>query len=190
MRWRGATVLTNTPPRSAQSSPGGMQGIVIMEPVIAKAARKLGLDQVAIRRINCPEGKAPFGAAVQGKRPICDKCVPEGSARPGGGTVQMERKGLAHPEADRYKGAWCRRVAQLFCRWHGGLRRDPGHQARCRVSIRSGIGNLGTESVIDVHRVAAEVLGVPWEKCESHGATRRRTFPLPAFPAEVRRPTQ
>src|SRR5258708_14498303 len=69
MRWRGATILTNTPPRSAQSSPGGLQGIMIIEPIIAKAARKLGLDQVAIRRINCPEGKAPFGAAVNGERP-------------------------------------------------------------------------------------------------------------------------
>src|SRR5579862_9245822 len=68
MRWRGVTVLTNTPPRSAQSSPGGLQGIVIIEPIIAKAARKLGIDQVAIRRANCPEGKAPFGPAVQGKR--------------------------------------------------------------------------------------------------------------------------
>src|SRR6202158_2083756 len=67
MRWRGVTVLTNTPPRSAQSSPGGLQAIVIIEPIIAKAARKLGLDQVAIRRINCPEGKAPFGPPVQGK---------------------------------------------------------------------------------------------------------------------------
>src|SRR5208283_2358075 len=54
MRWRGATILTNTPPRSAQSAPGGLQGIVILEPIIAKAARKLALDQVAIRRINCP----------------------------------------------------------------------------------------------------------------------------------------
>src|SRR6266436_4869590 len=68
MRWRGVTVLTNTPPRSAQSAPGGLQGIVIMEPIIAKAARKLGLDQVAIRRVNCPEGKAPFGPEVKGKR--------------------------------------------------------------------------------------------------------------------------
>ncbi len=67
MRWRGVTVLTNTPPRSAQSAPGGLQGIVIMEPTLAKAARQLGLDQVAIRRINCPEGKAPFGPPVQGK---------------------------------------------------------------------------------------------------------------------------
>jgi xanthine dehydrogenase molybdenum-binding subunit len=66
MRWRGVTVLTNTPPRSAQSSPGGLQGIVILEPIIAKAARKLGVDQVAIRRINCPEGKAPFGPPQQG----------------------------------------------------------------------------------------------------------------------------
>src|SRR5208282_1413106 len=68
MRWRGLTVLTNTVPRSAQSSPGGMQGITLMEPVLAKAARKLGIDQVAIRRLNAPEGKAEFGPAVGGKR--------------------------------------------------------------------------------------------------------------------------
>src|SRR5207253_4304068 len=64
MRWRGITVLTNTPPRRAQSQPGGMQGITLMEPLLAKAARKLGIDQVAIRRINAPEGKAPFGPAT------------------------------------------------------------------------------------------------------------------------------
>ena len=46
MRWRGISVLTNTAPRSAQSSPGGMQGITLMEPMIAKAARKLNIDQV------------------------------------------------------------------------------------------------------------------------------------------------
>src|ERR1019366_9457614 len=66
MRWRGLSVLTNTPPRSAQSAPGGMQGIALMEPLLAKAARKLGLDQVAIRHLNAPEGKAEFGPA-QGK---------------------------------------------------------------------------------------------------------------------------
>src|SRR5260370_23577555 len=67
MRWRGVTVLTNTPPRSAQSSPGGLQGIAIIEPIIAKAARMLEVDQVAIRFINCPEGKAPYGPPVDGK---------------------------------------------------------------------------------------------------------------------------
>src|SRR5205823_8364832 len=61
MRWRGVTAISNTPPRRAQSQPGGMQGIVLMEPIIAKAARRLGIDQVEIRKINAPAGKAPFG---------------------------------------------------------------------------------------------------------------------------------
>ena len=44
-----------------QRSPGPMQANAIMEPVVTKAAKQLGLDQVAIRRINAPEGKALFG---------------------------------------------------------------------------------------------------------------------------------
>src|SRR5574339_514993 len=35
-----------------------------------------------------------------------------------------------------------------------------------RVAIQSGIGNLGTESVFDVHRVAAELVGVAWENVD------------------------
>src|ERR1044071_7537612 len=61
MRWRGMTVVTNTPPKTSQRAPGGMQGVGIMEPIIAKAAKKLGLDQVEVRKINAPAGKAPFG---------------------------------------------------------------------------------------------------------------------------------
>ncbi len=61
MRWRGVAVITNTPPRSQQRSPGPMQANAIMEPVVTKAATTLGLDQVAIRRINSPEGKALYG---------------------------------------------------------------------------------------------------------------------------------
>ena len=34
---------------------------MLVEPVISKAARQLGIDQVAIRRINAPAGKALFG---------------------------------------------------------------------------------------------------------------------------------
>src|SRR3989442_9067391 len=63
MRWRGVSVLTNTPPRRAQSQRGGMQGIVLIEPILTKAARKLGVDHVAIHRVNAPEGKAKFGPA-------------------------------------------------------------------------------------------------------------------------------
>src|SRR5213594_2113157 len=70
MRWRGVSVLTNTPPRRAQSQPGGLQGIMVMEPILAKASRKLGIDQVAMHRLNAPEGKAQFGPAnPRGERP-------------------------------------------------------------------------------------------------------------------------
>src|SRR5580765_3213667 len=64
MRYNGLAVLTNTPPKVSQRSPGGMQANGIMEPVISKAAKKLGLDQVDVRRINAPAGKAPFGAPL------------------------------------------------------------------------------------------------------------------------------
>ena len=33
-----------------------------MEPILAKAARKLGIDEVEIHKVNAPAGKAPFGA--------------------------------------------------------------------------------------------------------------------------------
>ena len=32
--------------------------------------------------------------------------------------------------------------------------------------VQSGVGNLGTHSVIDLARVAADVLAMPWEKVE------------------------
>jgi len=35
-----------------------------------------------------------------------------------------------------------------------------------KLYIQQGVGNLGTFSVYDTARVAAEVLGMPWEKCE------------------------
>ena len=76
MRWRGVTAITNTPPRRAQSQPGGMQGIVLMEPVIAKAARQLGIDQVEIRKINAPAGKAKFGPAnARGQPGVFDQLL-------------------------------------------------------------------------------------------------------------------
>src|SRR5437867_8146402 len=45
-----------------------MQGIGIMEPVLSKAAKKLGVDQVELRKINAPAGHAPFGPALPNGR--------------------------------------------------------------------------------------------------------------------------
>ena len=62
MRWRGLTVLTNTPPKTSQRAPGGMQGIGLFEPMLSKAAKQLGLDQVAVRRIRMRPPATPRSA--------------------------------------------------------------------------------------------------------------------------------
>jgi len=178
MRWRGVTVLTNTPPRSAQSSPGGLQGIVILEPIIAKAARRLGVDQVAIRRINCPEGKAPFGPAVQGKRQYATSAFIKEALDRGAEQFNWSERIARTPKriGTKVRGAG----VSLSC-YVGGTIGFDGLlviSPEGRVIFQSGIGNLGTESVIDVHRAGAEVLGVPWEKCDVVWGNTTKNLPF------------
>ena len=61
MRFRGLTLYTNTPPRSAQRAPGGAQIVAMLEPLVDKAARELGIDRVEIRKINAPTHDSEFG---------------------------------------------------------------------------------------------------------------------------------
>jgi CO/xanthine dehydrogenase Mo-binding subunit len=63
MRFRGLSVLTNTPPPTSQRSPGGMQQNAIMEPLLAKAAHRLGLDPVALHRAQRTRRQGADGAA-------------------------------------------------------------------------------------------------------------------------------
>jgi xanthine dehydrogenase molybdenum-binding subunit len=177
MRWRGVTVLTNTPPRSAQSSPGGLQGIIIIEPIIAKAARKLRLDQVDIRRINCPEGKAPFGPPVKGKLQHATSCFLKEALDRGAEQFKWKERAARTP---KQIGAKVRGVGVSLSCYVGGTIGFDGLlviKPDGRVAFQSGIGNLGTESVIDVHRVGAEILGVPWERCDVVWGDTSRNFP-------------
>ncbi|MFZ0278722.1 MAG: xanthine dehydrogenase family protein molybdopterin-binding subunit [Candidatus Sulfotelmatobacter sp.] len=178
MRWRGVTVLTNTPPRSAQSSPGGLQGIVIIEPIIAKAARKLGVDQVAIRRVNCPEGKAPFGPALQGKRQYATSAFLKEALDRGAEQFKWSERVARTPKRI---GTKVRGVGVSLSCYVGGTIGFDGLLVitpEGRVIFQSGIGNLGTESVIDVHRAGAEVLGVPWEKCDVVWGNTTKNLPF------------
>ncbi|MGH9176843.1 MAG: xanthine dehydrogenase family protein molybdopterin-binding subunit, partial [Vicinamibacterales bacterium] len=79
MRWRAVNVLTNTPPRTQQRSPGPMQANGLIDPIVTKAATALGLDQIAIRRVNSPEGKATYGPpnASGGRRHVTGAFVKE-----------------------------------------------------------------------------------------------------------------
>ena len=177
MRWRGVSVLTNTPPRSAQSSPGGMQGIAIMETVMAKAARKLNVDQVAIRRMNSPEGKAPFGPLVNGKQQYATSAFIKEALDRGSAEFKWSERVASKPKrtGSKVRGLGC----SISC-YSGGTTGFDGLfviKPDGRVYIQSGVGNLGTESWTDVHRVVAELLGVPWEKCELTWGNTSKNLP-------------
>jgi xanthine dehydrogenase molybdenum-binding subunit len=176
MRWRGTTVLTNTPPRGAQSSPGGMQGIVIMETIVSKAARQLALDQVEIRKVNCPEGKSPCGPIRNGTRVHSTSAFLKEAFDRGSEQFQWKER-VARPKRS---GTKVRGVGVSSSCFVGGSIGYDGLfviKPDGRVMIQSGIGNLGTESLLDVHRVVAEVLGVPWEKCEITWGNTSKNLP-------------
>ena len=176
MRHRMVTMLTNTPPRGPQSAPGGMQGVVFMEPIIAKAARKLGLDQVDIRRINCPEGKALWGPPRNGNRAHSTSCFLKEALDRGAEQFRWKER----VAQSKRSGTKVRGVGVSLSGFFAGSTGYDGLfviRPDGRIAIQSGIGNLGTESISDVHRVVAEVLGVPWEKCDVTWGNTSKNLP-------------
>jgi xanthine dehydrogenase molybdenum-binding subunit len=167
MRWRAINVLTNTPTRLFQRSPGEMQGIAIVEQAVTKAAKQLGLDQVEVRKINAPAGKAPFGPA----RPSGER----------GHTTSAFVAEALDLGAERF--GWRDRVARSGQRQGSKVRGvgvavgthssgSVGHDGLMTIRpdgklyVQSGVGNLGTHSLFDLARVAADLLAIPWEKVE------------------------
>jgi CO/xanthine dehydrogenase Mo-binding subunit len=167
MRWRGITVLTNTPPRTSQRAPGGMQGNGLMEPVMAKAARKLGIDEVEIHKINAPVGKAPFGpAAARGKQAYVTSCFIKEGLDKGAELFNWEEK---KARSGKRVGNKVRGAGVAVSAFSGGSTGFDGLfviKPDGRVQFQSGIGNHGTHSVMDVHRVAAEMIGADWSQCD------------------------
>jgi CO/xanthine dehydrogenase Mo-binding subunit len=178
MRWRTLNVLTNTPPRGAQRAPGGMQGNSLMAPIMAKAARKLGIDQVAIHRINSPEGKAPFGALnARGQQSYVTSAFVKDALDKGAALFNWEQR---KARSGQRNGSKVRGVGVAVSSYSAGSLGFDGLlviKPDGRLAIQSGIGNLGTESVFDVHRVAAELLGVPWEKVDITWGNTAKNLP-------------
>jgi len=167
MRWRAISVLTNTPPRSQQRSPGPMQANGMIEPLITKAAKQLGVDQVEIRKINSPVGRAVFGPAQpNGQRQRLTSAFINEALDKGKQTFRWdERKAYS----GQRRGAKVRGIGVAVGPHGAGsigfdslmtLRPDG------KLYVQTGVGNLGTHSLMDLARVAAEVLAMPWEKVE------------------------
>jgi CO/xanthine dehydrogenase Mo-binding subunit len=177
MRWRGVSVLTNTPPRVSQSQPGGFQGIALMEPILSKASRKLGIDQVVIHRINMPEGKAPIGPPdSKGKRTYVTSAFIKEALDMGVEKFEWEKR-KAQPKRSGNKVRGIGVATSCFVGGSIGFDGLFVIKPDGRLYIQSGIGNLGTESVHDTHRVTAEILGVPWDKCEITWGSTAKNLP-------------
>jgi len=165
MRQRAISVMTNTLPRMPQTSPGGLVCSALMEPILSKAARRLRIDQLSIRRVNCPEGKAEFGPLVKGRRGHATSCFLRETLDRGADQFRWNER----TERAKRSGTKVRGLGVALAGHDGG---DTGYDGllvitpQGRVRFQSGIANLGTESVFDVFRAAAEKLGVPWEICD------------------------
>ncbi|MFN7915539.1 MAG: xanthine dehydrogenase family protein molybdopterin-binding subunit [Vicinamibacterales bacterium] len=177
MRWRAINVLTNTPTRLFQRSPGEMQGIAIVEQAITKAAKQLGIDQLEMKKINAPAGKAPFGPARNGARPYTTSAFVREALDRGaeqfGWKERVARAGQRNGNKVRGVGIGVG-THTAGSVGHDGLMtiRPDG-----RLYVQSGVGNLGTHSVFDLARVAAELLAMPWGKVEVAWGSTARNLP-------------
>jgi xanthine dehydrogenase molybdenum-binding subunit len=164
MRYRGISVLTNTPPRGAQRGPGQNQIACAVEPLLDKAARELGLDLVAIRRINAPTSESRYGG---NQGPVTSAHLREAldiGAQQFGWEERRARSG-------QRRGSKVRGVAVGQAFHSAG---SSGFDGLVRITpdgllhIHTGVGNLGTYSYAATSRVAAEVLAYDWERCQIH----------------------
>ncbi len=167
MRWRAVNVLTNTPPRTQQRSPGPMQANGIIEPAITKAAKTLRIDQVAIRRMNSPEGKALYGPpdAKGQRRHVTSAFVKQALDRGAelfDWNTKVARSGVRAGHKVRGVGVAIGPHGAGSVGFDGLMTIRPDG----KLYVQSGVGNLGTHSVIDLARVAADILAMPWEKVE------------------------
>jgi xanthine dehydrogenase molybdenum-binding subunit len=164
MRFRGITVLTNTPAHGSQRGPG-MQVVPVVEQVISKAARQLGLDQLAIRRVNAPSGKAPVGPGARdgSRRTVSMANVPQALDRGAELFGWAERKA----RSGKREGSKVRGIGVAVGTYTAGVAGYDGLviiKPDGKLYVHSGAGNLGTNSTYDTCRAAAEALDMPWDK--------------------------
>jgi CO/xanthine dehydrogenase Mo-binding subunit len=161
MSFRGVPVLTNTPPRGPQRGPGQNQIATAVEPLMDKAAKELGLDRVAIRRINAPDNSGKVGS-MQG--PVTSAHLRDALDRGAadfGWAQRLARSGERNGSKVRGVGVGTAYHSAGANGFDGLVRITPDG----KIHIHTGVGNLGTYSHTATSRVAAEVLKASWENC-------------------------
>jgi xanthine dehydrogenase molybdenum-binding subunit len=161
MRYRGVQVSTNTTPTGAQRGPGQNQIAAALEPLIDKAANALGLDRLAIRRINAADNSAKYDAQ-QG--PVTSAFQREALER-GGAAFDWEARKQRSGQTNGTKVTGIGIGQAFHAAGRGGLDGIVRLTPDGKLHIHCGVGNLGTFSYAATSRVAAEVLKMSWDNC-------------------------
>ena len=177
-RMRGTNVYTNTPPRGPQRAPGGVQSMTMLEPIIQKAAKLLGLDQVDVHKINAPEGQARFGPpGLNGEQGNVSSAFAKEAIDIGAELFNWEER---KQRSGQRNGSKVTGVGMTLSAYSAGASGVDGLfvlRPDGRLYIQSGVGNLGTGSTFDTMRTAAEGLDMPWDKCEVAWGDTSRHLP-------------
>ena len=159
LRFRGISILTNTPTRAAQRAPGGVQITAMVEPVIDKAAKELNLDRIEIRKTNAPDNDTVYGS---NQHHVTSAYVRETFDK----AAEMVNWEEFKQEGGKSNGSKITGVGVALSSYVAGSRGFDGLMVirpDGKLYVHQGIGNLGTHSTFDTARVACDLLDIPWE---------------------------
>jgi CO/xanthine dehydrogenase Mo-binding subunit len=172
-RYRGVPVLTNTPPTGPQRGPGENQFVPALEPMMDKAARELGIDRIAIRKLNAPESDSKIGSD---RGPLTSAFIKEALDK-GASLFNWEEKKRRSGQRNGRKVTGIG-IGQGYHSagsngFDGLLRITPDG----KLHIHTGVGNLGTYSHSATARVAADILNYSWDNAIIERGDSRRALP-------------
>jgi CO/xanthine dehydrogenase Mo-binding subunit len=174
VKFRSVPVLTNTVPVGAHRGPGENQFAALVEPMIDKAARQLGIDRIAIRRINAPDSKGTVGKE---RGPLTSAFQKEA----------LDKMALLFKWNERKKKSGQRvgnKVTGIGIGQGYHSAGTNGFDGLLRITpdgmlhVHTGIGNLGTYSHSATARVAADILNYEWDNTVIERGDTRRGLPF------------
>ena len=183
VRIRGISIYTNTPPRAAQRAPGGVQVVAMLEPLMHRASKQLGLDRLDVMKINAPAGQQTFGRPRQGVQGNVSSAFVREAVDKGAAAFDWEAMKAKSGQRD---GAKVTGIGVALSPYSAGISGMDGLltiRPDGKVYIQQGIGNLGTGSVFDTARAAMEALQTDWEQAEVVWGDTSKHLPWSAIQA-------
>jgi len=169
VRTKQTPVYTNTGPAVAFRAPGYVEGAFALESAMDELARALDMDPLQLRMKNYSEvdqtADKPY-SSPQGLR----RCYEAVAERFG---WHAARSGSTEPAERQASGRKRRGIGFAGHDWIGGAGHPPGYawlklNNDGTADIVAGTQDIGTGSRTGLLQVAAEELGLPFEKLELH----------------------